>query len=299
MSRDARIYRSLAALRSTLADCTLCPRDCHVDRTAGPRGFCGGGVEAVVASAGPHSGEEPCLVASGGSGTIFLAGCNLGCVFCQNADISRETAGRALSTDALVQLMLGLEARGCANVNLVTPSHFTAALAEAIAAAREAGLRGPIVWNSNAYEHAAVLAHLEGLVEIYMPDLKFARTESGRRYCDAPDYAAQARKALREMHRQVGDLRIEDRRATRGLLVRHLVMPGAREETREVLDFLANTVSPGTFVNVMGQYHPAGDVLTAEGRAAYAEIGRRPTPAAVAEARAYATSLGLRLAREG
>ncbi len=297
MSDESKVEVALAALRDPLGDCTLCPRNCRVDRIAGERGFCRGGALANVASAGPHFGEEPCLVGRGGSGTIFLAGCNLGCVFCQNADISSGPIGRDVETSALVRMMLALESRGCENINFVTPTHFTAALAEAIVAARREGLSVPIVWNSGGYEYADVLRHLEGLVEIYMPDLKFMRRESGERYCRAPDYADRAREALAEMHRQVGDLIVEGGVARRGLLVRHLVMPGAREEAREVLDFLANGISANTLVNVMGQYRPASEVATHDGRAAYPELARRPTPDEIASAQDYARELGLRLAR--
>ena len=289
------LRRRLAALRARLGPCTLCPRLCRADRPAGRTGFCGAGPGAVVASAGPHFGEESCLVGRGGSGTIFLAGCNLGCAFCQNADISRRLTGQTLDTPALARLMLGLEARGCANVNLVTPTHFTAALADAIVEARRRGLRAPVVWNSGGYERAEVLRLLDGLVEIYMPDFKFIRPGSADRYCRAPDYGDRAREALGEMHRQVGDLAVEGGVARRGLLVRHLVMPGQGAETREILDVLAGEISPQTFVNVMGQYRPLGDLQTAAGRARLPEIAARPTPREVAAARDYARRLGLRL----
>jgi putative pyruvate formate lyase activating enzyme len=288
--------RRLAALKARLAPCTLCPRFCRVDRPAGRIGFCGAGTVAVVSSAGPHFGEESCLVGRGGSGTIFLAGCNLGCVFCQNADISRAVVGRDADTPALAHLMLSLQERGCENVNLVTPTHFTAALAEAVLEARRRGLAVPIVWNSGGYELADVLRLLDGLVEIYMPDFKFARRRSADRYCRAPDYPDRAREALREMHRQVGDLSVEGGVARRGLLVRHLVMPGHAAETREVLDFLAREISADTFVNVMGQYRPLGDLQTRQGRAQFAEIAMRPTPEEIEAARNYARRLGLRLA---
>ena len=274
--------------------CTLCPRNCRVDRAAGERGFCGAPAEPVVASAGPHFGEEPCLVGRGGSGTIFLAGCNLRCVFCQNFDISHSIVGERMDASAVARLMVALEARGCENVNFVTPTHVAPALAEAVLEARGGGLRVPVVWNCGGYESVEALRPLEGLVEIYMPDFKFARRESAERYCGAPDYPERAREALGEMHRQVGDLRVEDGVARRGLLVRHLVMPGGLEETREVLEFLAS-LSPRTSVNVMGQYRPEGLVLRPEGRSEWAAIARRPTPDEVAEARRLAAGLGLRV----
>ena len=285
----------LDVLRRRMAPCILCPRNCRVDRLAGERGFCGAPAEAVVASAGPHFGEEPCLVGRGGSGAIFLAGCNLRCVFCQNFDISHAIIGERLDPLGLARLMRTLEARGCENINFVTPTHVAPAILEAIVEARRRGLRVPMVWNSSGYDSFEVLRLAEGLIEIYMPDFKFIRSETAERYCSAPDYPDRAREAIREMHRQVGDLVVEDGVARRGLLVRHLVMPGGREETREILSFLA-ALSPHTFVNVMGQYRPAGLLATAEGRAEFSPIARCPTSAEIAEARSYARRLGLRLA---
>jgi len=294
MTRGADITERLATLRSMLASCTLCPRACGVDRRAGERGFCGVGGRAVVASAGPHFGEESCLVGRGGSGTIFLAGCNLGCAFCQNYDISSQAVGEEMDTAALARLMRALETRGCANINFVTPTHVTPALAGAIVEARAAGLSVPVVWNSSAYESVEVLRLLDGLVEIYMPDFKFSRSESAERYCRAPDYPDRARAALAQMHRQVGDLVLEDGVARRGLLVRHLVMPGGAEESREILTFLAS-LSPHTFVNIMGQYRPAGKVRGAAAREVFAAIAHPPTSEEILDARRCALALGLRL----
>ena len=306
----------LAALRAMVAPCRLCPRGCGVDRSAGERGTCGAPAEAVVVSAEPHFGEEACLVGRGGSGTIFLAGCNLRCVFCQNYDISHTIVGRPMDTAALVQLMLALEGHGCENINFVTPTHVSPALAAAIVEARGRGLRVPIVWNSGGYESVEVLRLLEGLVEIYMPDFKFIRPETAERYLSAADYPERAREAIREMHRQVGDLVVEEGVARRGLVERHLVMPGGAEESREILDFLAS-FSSRTFVNVMDQYRPAGLVVdprqraTAgvaqpgarparvagpEGRSQFPELARRSALGDVSEARAHARRLGLRLA---
>jgi putative pyruvate formate lyase activating enzyme len=280
--------------RALLCPCRLCPRRCEVDRPAGQTGFCGAGAEAVVASAGPHFGEEDCLVGRGGSGTIFLAGCNLGCAFCQNSDISRSVGGDQMDAGGLARRMRLLEARGCENINFVTPTHVAPALLAAMVEARRQGLAVPIVWNSSGYESVEMLRLLDGLVEIYMPDFKFSRSASADRYCKAPDYPEVARASLAEMHRQVGDLVVEGGVAARGLLVRHLVMPGGAAECREILDFLAG-LSRETFVNVMGQYRPAGDVLERRERPRYAAIARRPTAEEVAEARDYARALGLRL----
>jgi putative pyruvate formate lyase activating enzyme len=274
--------------RALLAPCRLCPRRCGVDRTRGGRGLCGAGALPVVASAGPHFGEEPPLVGHGGSGTLFLSGCNLRCVFCQNADISHGTAGTPCDAAAIAGVMAALAQRGCHNINFVTPTHVTPVLMEAVALARRDGLSVPIVYNCGGYESLEALRLLEGFVDIYMPDVKFASAEAAERYCRAPDYPEVMRAALAEMHRQVGDLAVEDGLAVRGLLVRHLVMPGDVCGSRALLDFLADTVSPRTCVNVMAQYRPCFHAPD------FPEIDRRPTPDEVESIRAYARQKGLR-----
>ena len=255
----------------------------------GERGFCKVGNMALVSSAGPHFGEERPLVGAGGSGTIFFAGCNLGCIFCQNYDISHGARGKETSTDELAGMMLRLEARGCHNVNFVTPTHVAPMIAEAIAKARADGLRVPTVYNCGGYESVEVIRLLEGLIDIYMPDFKFAASEAAGRLASAPDYPEAARCAIREMHRQVGDLEIERGLATRGLLVRHLVLPNGLAGSREVIDFLYD-LSPNTYVNVMDQYRP---MYKAQG---CREIARYPTMEEFVEAYDYARGRGLRLA---
>jgi len=253
--------------------------------------------DAAVGSAGPHFSEEDVLVGprsrggpGGGSGTIFLAGCNLGCRFCQNWSLSHLAEGEATSIEGLARLMLALEASSCANVNLVTPTHFAHACARAVALAREEGFSVPVVWNCGGYESTEALECLDGLVDIYMPDLKTLDAEFAAEALRARDYPERAREALREMHRQVGDLETDSRGlATRGLLVRHLVMPGRGEDTRACLDLLAE-LSPDTFVNVMGQYRPCGEADRIIG------LDRRPAHEEVLAAKAYARKLGLRLA---
>ena len=279
-------------LREELLECCqLCPRKCRVNRLAGEVGFCGIGTEAIVASAGPHFGEESVLVGRGGSGTIFLAGCNLKCVFCQNFDISHCAAGTKVSPAELAELMLGLEARGCENINFVTPTHVVVQIAEAIRIARQQKLRVPIVYNCGGYESVDSLNGLEGLVEIYMPDFKFVDGQVAERFCKAEDYPEVCKEALKEMHRQVGDLQVENGLARRGLLVRHLVLPNGLAGSREVLDFLATDISPHTFVNVMGQYRPC------YGAGEFSEIARTASREEIAEAKEYARQLGLRLDR--
>ncbi len=271
--------------------CRLCPRECGAARREAEPGFCQAGDGAVVASVGPHYGEERPLVGGGGggSGTIFFRGCNLRCAFCQNWELSHEAGGSPASPADLAEMMLSLERRGCPNVNFVTPTHFAAPLAEAITLARERVLKVPIVYNCGGYEKAGTLRLLAGLVEIYMPDFKFMDPELSARYLQARDYPEAAREAFREMHLQVGDLEIKGGIARRGLLVRHLVMPGGVEDSRRVIDFLAEEISPHTYVNVMGQYRPchrAGQ---------FREIDRRPLPNEIEAARAYARERGLRL----
>ena len=253
-SLGARVKRA----QEMLADCHACPRHCGVNRLANELGTCGTGRFARVSSAFAHRGEEACLVGTYGSGTIFFSGCNLQCVFCQNWDISQRHDGQLVEPAQLAGLMLALRDQGCHNVNLVTPEHVVPQVVEALALALEAGLSLPVVYNTSAYDAPASLELLDGLVDIYMPDFKFWSSEAAGRYSHAPDYPEHARVALREMHRQVGDLCYTPAGvAGRGLLVRHLVMPGLLEESRAIFRFLAEEISRDTFVNIMGQYHPA------------------------------------------
>jgi len=281
--------KKIAAARSMLSPCRVCPRDCGVDRPAGELGTCGIAAEAVVSSAGPHFGEEPPLVGRRGSGTLFFAGCNLLCIFCQNHDISHGRRGTPSTPGEIAEIMGLLERRGCHNVNFVTPTHVMPQLLEAVVAARDKGLRVPVVWNCGGYESLEALRFLEGHVEIYMPDAKFADASTAARLARAPDYPDVMRAALREMHRQVGDLVIEHGVARRGLLVRHLVMPGCADETRAVIDFLADEISPDTYVNVMGQYRPEYHAR------ADPVVGRFPTHEEIESAREHARKRGLRL----
>jgi putative pyruvate formate lyase activating enzyme len=271
------------------APCRICPRLCRVNRPAGQTGYCGVGALPLVSSAGPHYGEEPCLVGRGGSGTIFLAGCNLLCVFCQNYDISHGRAGHVASPDEIARMMLLLERRGCENVNFVTPSHVAPWLMDAVRRARLDALRIPIVYNCGGYESLEMLGLLEGTVDVYMPDAKFWRPETAFRYTEARDYPERMREALVEMHRQVGVLDIRDGVARRGLLVRHLVMPEMAEESRQVLRFIAEQVSSDTHVNVMAQYRPMHRAHD------YAEISRPVTGGEYREVRDCARDLGLNL----
>ncbi len=238
-------------------ECWLCPRECQINREL-ETGNCGVGRDLLIGSWGPHPGEEAPLVGRRGSGTIFFAGCNLKCVFCQNYDLSHEVRGRRADTGELVKIMLTLQKYGCHNINLVTPTHVAPWIAEAILKARSRGLELPVVYNCGGYESTSVLKLLEGLVDIYMPDVKFGSDMVGEKYCDVPDYWTRVKEALKEMHRQVGDLIIDQQGlARRGLLVRHLVLPGWGGGARSIMDFLQEEISENTYLNLMAQYYPA------------------------------------------
>ncbi len=273
-----------------LARCRGCPRRCEANRLAGETGECATGRQARVASYGPHHGEEDVLSGWDGSGTIFFGQCNLHCVFCQNFDISHGADVPAIPASRLAATMLELQERGCHNVNLVTPSHVVPQILEALPLAIARGLRLPLVYNTSGYDAVETLRLLDGVVDVYMPDLKVWESAAARRYLGAEDYPEAARAALREMHRQVGDLRLDERGlARRGLLVRHLVMPGGVAGTGPALAFLASALSPDTYVNLMAQYRPAGRVSPAT----YGEIARRVSAEELAEARAAARASGL------
>ncbi|MFZ2448162.1 MAG: radical SAM protein [Syntrophobacteraceae bacterium] len=270
--RDGRLHEAIRRASLWMRKCTLCPRLCNVDRMSDEKGYCKTGRRAVVASFGPHCGEERPLVGKNGSGTIFFSHCNLFCVFCQNYDISHGGEGTPAGPEELAGVMLSLQRRGCHNINFVTPSHVIYPILEALPIAIEGGLDVPLVYNCGGYERVAALKLLDGIVDIYMPDFKFWDPETARELCEAPDYPERARAGLKEMHRQVGDL-VLDRGgvAQKGLLVRHLVMPNGLAGTAEVVEFLAKEISPDTYMNIMGQYHPCGGAFRKP------EISRRIT----------------------
>jgi putative pyruvate formate lyase activating enzyme len=253
-----RLERAFALLEA----CTLCPRKCGVNRLRGEKGFCRAGGLPAISSYGPHFGEERPLVGSHGSGTIFMTYCNLGCIFCQNYSISRLGEGRTVSFDELSSMMVELQRRGCHNINFVSPSHFVPHIMRALPGAIEMGLSVPLVYNTGGYDAVNTLTLLDGIFDIYMPDFKYARKEVGEACSQVPDYPEVAARALKEMHRQTGDLVMDERAvALRGLLVRHLVLPGGMAGTREVMHFLAAQISRKTYVNIMDQYHPRGDLI--------------------------------------
>jgi putative pyruvate formate lyase activating enzyme len=251
---------------SLLTSCMLCPRKCGVDRLNGETGFCKTGKLARVSSYCPHFGEEAPLVGTHGSGTIFFTHCNLLCLFCQNYDISHQGQGQEVTENELASLMLALQNQGCHNINFVTPSHVVPQILAALEVAVGHGLNVPLVFNSGGYDRRATLKLLDGVFDIYMPDFKFWDSQVAESSCQAADYPETARRALAEMHRQVGDLQIDDAGiGRRGLLIRHLVLPGELAGTREVMRFVAQKISPSSYVNVMSQYRPCGRAHEVEG----------------------------------
>jgi len=241
----------------------------------------------VVSSVGPHFGEERELVGWGGSGTIFFAGCNLGCVFCQNFDISHHCRGQQVTIERLAQSMLELQKYGCSNINFVTPTHVIPAITAAIESAKKKGLALPTVYNTGGYDSVETLKLLEGYVDIYMPDMKYSESTVAEELSNATDYPQVNHEAVKEMHRQVGDLQVEKSVATRGLLVRHLVLPNQMAGSFKVIDFLADEVSIKTSVNIMDQYRPCYKASL------HTKINRRPTIEEFESVRNYALSKGL------
>ncbi|MBC7324141.1 MAG: radical SAM protein [Moorella sp. (in: Bacteria)] len=271
-SRSGRLKELAAGLMERLKDCTVCPHHCHVNRMKGELGFCRAGLEVEIGGYGPHFGEEPPLVGRGGSGTIFFSHCNLGCVFCQNYDISRGHHGEKVSLEKLARIMLSLQERGCHNINLVTPSHYVPQIIAALAIAAERGLGLPLVYNCGGYEEKATLEQIAGLIDIYMPDFKYADPEVGKRLSHVPDYPQVAKEAIKEMQRQVGDLQVDaEGIARRGLIIRHLVLPGGLAGTKEVMEFIAREISPYAYINVMNQYYPTYEAYR------YGPLSRRIT----------------------
>ncbi len=287
---EQRVERALASL----ADCRACPRDCRVNRLEDKWAACKTGRYAVVSSYFPHFGEEDCLRGWNGSGTIFFSHCNLRCVFCQNFDISQAIKPGSASghrPEQIAAMMLELQAMGCHNINFVTPEHVVPQIVEALAVAIPQGLELPIVYNTSAYDSMESLELMDGIVDIYMPDFKYWSSERSKIYLKAEDYPEAARAAIKEMHRQVGPLALDAQGlAKRGLLIRHLVMPGCLDETRAILEWIVTELGPDTYVNLMDQYYPAGKVSSTQ----YAEINRRLASREFEEAKAIARELGLR-----
>jgi putative pyruvate formate lyase activating enzyme len=254
---SGELEKRIKSAHSLLSDCTLCPWDCGVDRIKGEMGECQTDSTARVYSYMPHYGEELPLRGRHGSGTIFFSGCNMHCQFCQNADISQDIYGMLVNADKISAMMLDLQARGCHNINLVSPTHVIPQILDALLIAAQKGLRLPLVYNTGGYDAINTLELLDGIIDIYMPDMKYADAGIAKKYSLIPDYPYHNQKAVKEMYRQVGDLELDNNGiAARGLLVRHLVLPHNISGTKGVMANLARDISTNTYVNIMDQYRP-------------------------------------------
>jgi len=276
-------------LRNLLKECLLCPRKCGVNRLKNEKGFCSGGRKPVVSSYNLHFGEEPPISGYKGSGTIFFTYCNLKCCFCQNYPISQLSNGKKVEPGTLAGMMLELQQKGAHNINLVTPTHFTSQIVEALLIAIEKGLKIPIVYNCGGYESVRTLKLLDGIIDIYMPDAKYASSKNSGKYSNATDYFEVNRKALIEMYRQVGNLTMDKKGvAVSGLLIRHLVLPEDIAGSQEVLRFIAENISRNTYMSIMAQYHPAYKAYD------FTQISRRITESEYDLVLATADRLGLK-----
>jgi putative pyruvate formate lyase activating enzyme len=276
------------ALHQLMIDCRICPNECLAKRSEGETGECHSTNEVIISSVGPHFGEEPPLAGTNGSGTIFFTNCNLSCEFCQNYDISQLGRGEKVSTLELASAMLQLQKRGCHNINLVTPTHFTPQIVEALILAVKKGLELPIVYNCGGYESVETLKLLEDIIDIYMPDIKYSIDENALKYSGIQNYWKIVKLAVKEMHRQVGDLKLSKRGiAQRGLLVRHLVLPNDVAGSKAVINFIADEISTDTYINIMDQYRPAYHAYK------YPELNRQITASEYKEVVDYAFVKGL------
>jgi putative pyruvate formate lyase activating enzyme len=287
--RSGKLGSRVEEARSMLEECRLCGRDCRVNRLESTRGaVCRTGERAVVSSFSAHFGEEDPLVGQHGSGTIFFTNCNLKCQFCQNYEISQLGEGREVNSEEIASMMLGLQGQGCHNINFVSPTHVIPQIMAALLIAAKKGLRVPVVHNTGGYDSLEALRLLDGVVDIYMPDMKYANEDVGRKYSKVKDYPRVNQAAVKEMHRQVGDLVMDERGiAQRGLLVRHLVMPNGLAGTAKIAKYLTEQISPQTYLNVMSQYRPMHKAHK------YPEINRRPTMEELQEAVDLAQKAGL------
>ena len=267
--------------------CTLCPRNCRVDRTSKQSGFCGMGDLIQVARASLHMWEEPCISGTNGSGTVFFTGCNLKCVFCQNHSIAIGQKGKEVSPARLADLFLMLQDKGAHNINLVTPSHYIPGIAQALTLAKKKNMTLPVVYNTSGYDSVQSLTMLDGLVDIYLPDFKYVSGVLSQRYSHAPDYFEVASKSLAEMYRQVSDPVFEDDLIKKGIIVRHLVLPSCTADSKEVIRYLYETYGDRIFISIMNQYTPLPHV------ASYPELNRKITDAEYNEVVDFAIDLGI------
>ncbi len=289
--KSGELEKRIEQALSSLEDCMVCPRNCHINRLENNIGVCKSGRYARVSSAFAHFGEEDSLRGFNGSGTIFFAWCNLRCVFCQNYSTSQKGEGAECRPEELAEMMLDLQSQGCHNINFVTPEHVVPQILESLPYAIEKGLSIPLVYNTSSYDSLESIGLLDGIVDIYMPDFKFWSRENARKYALAPDYPEAARKVIKAMYGQVGDLLVDENGiAKRGLIIRHLVMPGLTDDSREIMQYLASEISKNSFVNIMDQYYPAYRVTKEE---KYAEINRRIFPYELKEVETHAKEAGL------
>ncbi|HOL17782.1 MAG TPA: radical SAM protein [Bacillota bacterium] len=288
LADSGELERRAALLQERLQSCVICPHHCRVNRLANERGFCRAGARAVISSYGPHYGEEAPLVGQGGSGTIFFCYCTLRCIFCQNYEISHYGLGEEASPSEIARMMLSLQKKGCHNINLVSPTHYIPQIVLGLSLAVQEGLTLPLVYNTGGYDDLDTLKLLEGIVDIYMPDLKFGDNDKARKYTKAANYFDLAAAAVKEMQRQVGTLKLDERQiAYRGLLIRHLVLPYNLAAMDRVLEFIAAELPGETAVNIMAQYHPAHQADQ------FPELAARITGQEYAGAVRYARELGL------
>ena len=271
-----------------LKDCTLCPRECHIDRTAGKRGYCKASDELVVARAALHMWEEPCISGVEGSGTVFFSGCALGCIYCQNSNIAKGLAGKVISIDRLAEIFLERQDKGANNINLVTPSHYIPHIIEALDISRKKGLNLPVVYNCSGYEKVESLKLLNGYVDVYLPDFKYMSNEPAVKYSNCKDYFPVASKAIEEMVRQVGEASFNERGIMKkGVIVRHLTLPGYLEDSKRIIKYLYETYGDRIYISIMNQYTP---IVTNE---QYPELNRKITDEEYEELVDYAIEIGV------
>lgn len=275
--------------RRWLSECRLCPRECGVDRELGGTGFCGETAVLRAARAALHFWEEPCVSGERGSGTVFFTGCTMGCVFCQNREIATGTVGQDVSVERLAEIFLELQEQGAHNVNLVTPTHMAVPITEALGLAREQGLTLPVVYNTSGYERVEILRELEPFVDVYLPDFKYMEAETARKYSKAPDYFERASEALAEMVRQKGPAVFdEEGMMIRGVLVRHLVLPGHTTESKNILSYLHETYGDTIYISMMNQYTPMPDASE------WPNLRRKLTPGEYKRVTDHAWKIGIR-----
>lgn len=275
--------------RAMLTDCTLCPRECHVNRMEGKRGYCKETATLAVARAALHMWEETCISGESGSGTVFFCGCNMGCIFCQNHNISGAKTGKEITVDRLSQIFLELQEQGACNINLVTPTHYVPQIAEALDLSRKRGLALPVVYNTSGYEKAETLRMLRGYVDVYLPDFKYMDEDTARAYSNAPDYPVYAKLALEEMVGQTGEFKIDERTGLMlsGVIVRHLVLPGHVKDSQKVIRYLYETYGDRIMISIMNQYTPMPQM------SGHSLLGRKVTKREYGKVVDYALELGV------